>query len=105
MSFGEVFKVVGRTDTMLKEKVPPGVVVTGSPASVTAIVMGLKIGGVRLLEKRRTRAPVEGGLVTVPVGIGKRILTWPFAELIGVTWPAPSVRVICEAEEMLGALR
>lgn len=97
---------------MLYVKVPPGVVVTGSPGSVTLTVIGLKMGPVRLLAKRRMRAPFEGGagqvvvVVTVQaVGIGNRILTWPFAELIAVIWLAASVSVICEAEDMFGAFR
>src|SRR5580704_17924265 len=103
MSFGIELKVVGRTGKILKVNTPPAAVVTGSPESVTVTVTGP--GAVKLFAKRRMRAPVEGGLVTVPVGIGNRILTWPLAELIGVTPLCASVSVICEAEERFGALR
>src|SRR5580704_874522 len=115
MSFGVEFKVVGRTGNMLKLNVPaelqpvgrgvPVHVVTGSPGSVTVTVTGLALAVARLFAKRRTRAPVEDGFVTVLVGIGNRILTWPPAELIVVTLWFASVRVICEAEDMFGALR
>src|SRR5579863_7638114 len=114
-SLGVEFREVGRTGKMLKVKVPaelhpagsglPVQVVTGSPESLTVTVIGLAVELTRLFAKRRMRAPVEEGFVTVPVGIGKRTLTWPVAELSGVVPPFASVRVICEAEEMFGALR
>ena len=42
--------------------------------------------------------------MTVPVGIGNRILTWPVAELIGVTWPAASVSVILRGRRHVGSV-
>src|SRR5580704_1968784 len=114
-SLGVEFREVGRTGKMLKVKVPaelhpegsgvPGQVVTGSPESWTVTVIGLAVELTRLFAKRRMRAPVEEGFVTVPVGIGNRTLTWPVAELSDVTPLCASVSVMVEAEEILGALR
>jgi len=86
----------------------PVQVVTGSPESVTETVTGPAV--VRLFAKRRRRAPVEDWaaqvvvVVAVHVGIGNSTLTWPPAELIAVA-PLFCVIVICEAEDMFGALR
>ena len=66
----------------------------------------------RLFAFRRTRAPVEAGggvgvvLVLVEVvGSGNRILICPEVESRIVVPPAESMRLILEAEEILGASR
>src|SRR5580704_2745114 len=100
MSPGEETTAVGRTGIMLYVKTPPAVVVTGSPGSVIETVTGPATA--RLFANRRTRAPIEGGFVTVPVGIGNSTLIWPAAELRTV-WPFASVNVMMEADEIFGA--
>ena len=60
---------------------------------------------VRLFEKRRRRAPDDGGFATVPVGMGNRTLIWLEPEVSVVLPLFASVRVMMEAEDKLGALR
>src|SRR5579864_5596528 len=103
MSPGEESTAVGRTGIMLYVKTPPAVVVTGSPGSVTETVTGP--APARLFENKRTRAPIDGGLVTVPVGMGKSTLSWPAAELSTVWLLPASVNVMMDAEEMFGAFK
>src|SRR5579859_5676634 len=101
MSLGEESKAVGRTGMMLYVNTPPGVVVTGWPGSVTEIVIGP--ASPKSLAVRRMRAPIDGGLVTVAVGIGNRTLIWPGKT--GFWTLVASVIVMSEAEEIFGASR
>ena len=105
MSLGEESRAVGRTGIILYANTPPGVVVTGWPGSVTEIVTGLASALARFAANRRTRAPVEGGLGTVAVGIGNRTLIWPDVDVSVVRPLFASVKVMIEAEEMFGASR
>src|SRR5882757_1265558 len=97
-----------------------GVTVWPGSVTLTNTVTVPTEGGITKSEaRRRKRAPVDCGfetvvtpLVVVVIGMGKRILICPLSELyvlkpmkllgLLLSW---KFRVICEAEEILGALR
>lgn len=83
---------------------------TGCPGSVTetVYVKGVVVVEVwpRSASNKRRRAPLEGGVEVVALGIGTRIFTWPDEES-NLVEPPPfgAVMVIWDADDILGASR
>ena len=103
--------MVGLTGMRVNVNCPPVVGVTGSAGSVTETVYVSGVPGLpvfttpRSASSRRRRAPLEGGVAVVELGIGKITLTWPLLESNVFVPPFWSVSVIFDAEEIFGASR
>jgi len=103
---------VGRTGSTLKVYALCGLgVVTVSPGSLIVIENGP--GVLNAGAKRRTRPPVDAGLVVVVVGIGNNTLTTPKIGLFGSITVVPVMlpmlsnefTEICDADDKLAASR